>query len=255
MVLSPSGQQRAYLFKSNLRVACALLVGAAALPGAELHVAAASNLGPALKELSAAFEKSGVARLVVTPGATAQLEQQIENGAPFSVFLAADTEHVDQLIARGKAVADSRAVYARGRLAIWAPGHPEINRIEEVAAPQIKVIVVAKPELAPYGAAAVEAMREAGIWGRVQSRVVYAPSVALVKQMVDTGNGDVAFTALSLVTGQQGHSVPVSARLHKPINQALCIIKGSGEDSAARAFVAFLRSPEAQAILKQAGYE
>jgi molybdate transport system substrate-binding protein len=227
----------------------------AAAPKSELHVAAAANLNHALLEIDAAFERQAP-QVHVTPtfGATAQLVQQIENGAPFDVFLAADVEHVDELVNKGLSVPGSRAIYARGQLAIWSPAHPELTALAGLADPRIRVIAIAKPELAPYGAAAVETLHNAGLWDKVQSKVVYAPSVAVAKQFADTGNGDAAFTASSLTAGEKGHAFLVDEKLHKPIDQALCIVKDSKEQTSARAFTRFLAGPEARAILKRYGY-
>jgi molybdate transport system substrate-binding protein len=235
-----------------LTAALALAWGAPATP--ELHVAAASNLNRALAEIATAFEHETRIHVVPSFGATAQLEQQIENGSPVGVFLAADTEHVDQLIKAGVAAPGSRMIYARGQLAVWAPAHPELRSLAGLTNPAIRVIVIAKPELAPYGSAAVDALRAAGLWDKVQSRVVYAPSVSITKQFADTGNGDVAFTASSLVAGETGHYFLVDEKLHKPIDQALCIVKDSKEQASARAFTHFLAGPTAGAILKRYGY-
>ena len=113
----------------------------------ELHVAAASNLNHALPELATAFERTRHIHIVASYGATEQLAQQIENGAPMDLYLAADTEHVDELVHGGVATADTRAIYARGRLALRAP-YPELKTPADLANPAIRVIVIAKPELA-----------------------------------------------------------------------------------------------------------
>lgn len=219
---------------------------------AELHIAAASNLNRALPEIDTAFEKATGIRVVPSFGATAQLTQQIENGAPFAILLAADTEHADELVQKG--LATGRAIYARGQLVVWAPQHPELKTLRDLTAPSVRTIVIAKPELAPYGAAAVAALKAAGVWEKVQTRVVYAPSVAVVKQFADSGNGDAAFTAAALTAGETGHTFIVDEKLHQPIDQALCIVKASPEQKEARAFAQFLASPAARAILKRFGY-
>ena len=223
---------------------------------AELHVAAATNLTSALSDIDAAFEKSAGIRIVPSYGATALLTQQIVNGAPYDVLLAADTDHVDQLIKSGDALADSRAIYARGRLVVWAPKRPDFRTLADIVGPNVLGIIIAKPELAPYGAAAVEAMKNAGLWEKIQSKnVVYAPSVSAAKQYVDTGNGDAAFTAMSLIIDQPGNYFLVDEKLYHPIDQALCITKNTKELSAARSFTAFLASDAASAIFRRNGYD
>jgi molybdate transport system substrate-binding protein len=220
----------------------------------ELHVAAAANLTRVLHDLGAVFERRTGIHIVPSYGATAQLTQQIENGAPYDVFLAADVDHVDRLINDGFILRDSRAIYARGRLVVWAPKRPEVHTLDDLVMPGIRTIVIAKPELAPYGAAAIEALKKARLWDRLEPRIVYAPSISSAKQFADTGNGDAAFTAFALTIGQTGNAFAVDERLYKPIDQALGIIKNSMEQPTARAFTRFLASVEAREILLRSGY-
>jgi molybdate transport system substrate-binding protein len=221
---------------------------------AEVNVAAASNLTKVLREIAVAFEKQKQIKIVPSYGATAQLALQIDNGAPFDMLLAADTSHVDELIARGFALPGSRAVYARGQLVIWAPKRPDLRKIEELADPNVVGIVLAKPELAPYGEAAVESIRNMGLWDKLEKKIVYAPNIMAAKQFVDTSNGDAAFTALSLIIDQPGNYFFVDEKLHKPIDQALCIMKNAAHAEHARDFAKFLGSAEAREIFKRFGY-
>ena len=232
----------------------ALILLAASAQAADLHVAAAANLSNIVPELSGAFEKETHIHLVPSFGATAQLTQQIENGAPFDVFLSADTEHVDQLIRGHFILPDSRAIYARGQLVVWAPRRPDIRSLDDLTKSDIRAIGVAKPELAPYGEAAVETLKNADLWGQVEKKIVYAPSIAIAKQFADTGNTDASFTALALTIGQNGSRFTVEEKLHKPINQALGIVAASRELKNARAFAAFLSGATAREILKRFGY-
>jgi molybdate transport system substrate-binding protein len=227
-----------------------------AAPGpTELHVAAAANLTGVMPELGKAFEKSNGVRLVPSYGATAQLTQQITAGAPYDVLLAADTEHVDQLIKSGNALADSRFLYARGNLVLWAPKRPDLKTLNDITGPGVAGIIIAKPELAPYGAAAIEALKNAKLWDKLQSKnIVYAPNISAAKQFVDTGNGDAAFTALSLIIDQPGNYFLIDEKLYSPINQAMCITKNAKDAAVARSFTAFMKSDAAYAILQRYGY-
>ena len=218
----------------------------------EIHVAAAANLMAALPDLIAAFERESGIHAVPSYGATAQLAQQIESGAPWDVFLAADVSHVDQLVKDGFAIPESRAIYARGRLVVWAPKRPDIRTMDDLL--KARNISIAKPELAPYGAASVEALTRAGLWSRLKKEVVYAPSISVAKQYADTGNADAAFTALALTIGHGGNSFMVDAKLYQPIDQALCIVKDSSERKRAEAFTAFAKGAEARGILERFGY-
>ncbi|SRR5579883_82486 len=223
-------------------------------PLPELHVAAAANLTRVLGELASNYERRASVRIVPSYGPTAQLTQQIENGAPFDIFLSADTQHVTDLAARGFVETGTAALYARGVLVLWAPRRPDVRKLDELAGPKNMVIVVARPELAPYGAASVEALKNMGIWDKVAKRVAYAPSISIAKQWADTGNGDVAFTAMSLILDEPGNYFLIDPGLYKPIDQEMCVLKDAAKPDLARAFEKFILGPEAREIFRRYGY-
>jgi molybdate transport system substrate-binding protein len=227
-------------------------------PGArrEVSVAAASNLNDVFREAGAQFEAATGIHPVFSFAATAQLTQQVENGAPFDVIAGADTEHIEALDQKGLLTAGSKAVYAIGVLALWVPpgSRAKITSIADVASPDVKVIAIAKPELAPYGDAAVESLRHAGLWEKVQARVVYGENISVVRQYGASGNADVVFTAYSLVMKEPGKVLQVGDEYHKPIAQALGIVKASKNAEAARAFAEFLLRGKGREILTAYGY-
>jgi len=212
----------------------------------ELHVAAAANLRGVFEDLVRAYG----GKVTPTFGATAQLAQQIENGAPIDLFLAADTQHVDQLLAKG--IGSNRAVYARGQLVIWAPARPDIGNLQDLASNRVRQVGIARPELAPYGAAAVAALKKENLWATVEPKLVYAQSISAAKQFADSGNVDAAFTALSLVVRADDHYVILDQSFYPPIEQALCLV---GDKAAARKFRDFVLSDEGRAILRRWGYK
>jgi molybdate transport system substrate-binding protein len=222
----------------------------------ELVVAAASNLTEAFAEIGSQFTNQTGVRVVFSFGATAELAKQIENGAPFDVFAAADTSHVEQLERKGLLTPGTRAVYARGRLVMWLPaGSPlKPQRIGDITAKAFERIVVAKPDVAPYGQATVESLQELGIWSEIESRIIYAQNVSQAKQYAATGNAEVAFIPLALVKPGEGTYIEVDEGLHRPIDQELGIIKDSSRQEAARQFVNFLLSEKGQALLEKKGY-
>ena len=250
----------------NRRVALISILAAGALlgqtPGArrEVSVAASSNLTDVFREVGTQFEAATGIHPVFSFGATAQLTQQLENGAPFDVIAAADTDHVEVLDQKGLLAAGSRAVYAIGVLALWVPpqsvtkSKAQIATLADVAGPDVKVIAIAKPGLAPYGLAAVESLRHAGIWEKVQPRVVYGENISVVKQYGASGNADAVFTAYSLVMKEAGRVVQIAEDYHKPIAQALGIVKSSKNQDAARAFTEFLLHGRGREILAASGY-
>jgi molybdate transport system substrate-binding protein len=221
-----------------------------------LTIAAAANLTDALAEIGPIFTTKTGIKVVFSFGATADLAKQIENGAPFDVFLAADTAHVEQLESKGLLVPGTRAVYARGRLVMWLPpsSHLKATRIEDITAKEFERIAIAKPDVAPYGQAAVESLRALGIWAAIEPKVVYAQNVSQAKQYAGTGNAEVAFIPLALVKPGEGVYFEVDEKLHAPIDQALGIVKDSAAKTAALQFADFLLSNEGQELLERKGY-
>jgi len=222
----------------------------------ELIVAAAANLTDALAEIGPRFTSQTGIRVVFSYGSTAELASQIRNGAPFDVFAAADTTHVDQLERQGLITPGSRALYARGRLVMWLPAgsNLKVSRVSDISAKEFERIAIAKPEVAPYGVAAVESLRALSIWSEIEDRVVYAQNVSQAKQYAATGNAEVAFIPLALIKPGEGTYIEVSENSHQPIDQALGIVNNSPKQDAARQFVNFLLGKEGQEILSAHGY-
>ena len=222
----------------------------------EIVVAAASNLTDAFAELGERFTRKSGVRVVYSFGATADLARQIENGAPFDVFAAADAKHVDDLLQQGLIVPGTRALYARGRLVLWVPegGRARLSRIEEITNAEVGKIAIARPDIAPYGQAAVEALRVLNLWEEAEPRIVYGQSVSQAKQFASKGDADAAFIPRALVKAGEGQVIEVDERLHQPIEQALGVVQASGKHEAARRFLDFVLSPEGQELLERYGY-
>jgi molybdate transport system substrate-binding protein len=222
----------------------------------ELVVAAAANLTDVFAQVGERFkDKTGI-RVVFSFGATADLARQIEHGAPFDVFAAADIAHVDQLLGKGLITPGSRAIYARGRLVMWLPpgSNLKASQIGDITAKEFERVAIAKPDVAPYGEAAVESLRALGIWSQIEPKVIYGQNVSQTKQYAATGNAEVAFIPLALVKPGEGFYIEVKEESHKPINQALGIVQDSPKQAAARQFVDFLMSSEGQELLSKNGY-
>ena len=217
-------------------------------------MAAAANLTGVFDEIGAAFTNKTGIRVVFSYGSTAQLAQQIENAAPFDAFAAADTEHVDRLAGEGKILRESRVIYARGRLALWDP-RGVVKKVEDLTEPSIRFVAIAKPEAAPYGAAAVASLKSLGIWDRIKPKIVYAGNINMAKQYASTGNADAAFTAYSLVMKEAGSVIVVDEKLHPPIDQAAAVVSGSARKGDGRRFVEFLTGSEGRSILGRSGYQ
>lgn len=222
----------------------------------ELVVAAAANLTDVFAQVGERFkDKTGI-RVVFSFGATADLARQIEHGAPFDVFAAADIAHVDQLLGKGLITPGSRAIYARGRLVMWLPpgSNLKASQIGDITAKEFERVAIAKPDVAPYGQATVESLRALGIWAQIELKVIYGQNVSQTKQYAATGNAEVAFIPLALVKPGEGTFIEVNEESHNPIDQALGIVKDSPRQAAARQFVDFVMSSEGQELLSKNGY-
>jgi molybdate transport system substrate-binding protein len=225
-------------------------------PAAKLTVAAAANLTDVFGEVERAFKAKTGGEVVFSYGSTAELAQQIDNGAPFDLFAAADTEHIDSLVKSRKLTADSRAIYALGQLALWIPKGEQsgVRELKDLTGRQVRFIAVAQPELAPYGQATIEVLKNAKIWDAVQPKVVYANSISQAKQMAESGNADATFTAYSLVLHDRGSVLKIDSHLYHPIEQAIAIVASSPRIEQAKQFRSFLLGPDGRTILAKSGY-
>ncbi len=241
-------------------IGCFLAVSCGTAPppktAPEIAVAAAANLTGVLDEIASNFTKSTGIQVVISYGATAQLAQQIENGAPFDLFAAADVEHVDGLVEKKYILPETRAIYTRGVLALWVPkgDAPGIAGLTDLVKRSVRYISVANPATAPYGKAAVDALRRANVWTKVESKVVYATNISMAKQYAGSGNADVALTAYSLVLRESGKVLVVDQSLYDPIDQALGVVAASKNAAAAKQFAAWLRGAEGRNVLNKHGY-
>ena len=222
----------------------------------ELTVAAASDLRPPFEELGRAFESVTKTKVVFVFGSTGMLTRQIENGAPFDLFASASLSYIDQLEQKGLIIPDSKTVYARGRITLWTANESPVRfqGIEDLARPEIQRVAIANPDHAPYGVAAKQALQNAGVWDRVQPKLVYGDNIQQTLQYAQTGNVEVAIVALSLSIPSNGRWTLIPEDLHEPIDQSLAIMKSTRNEQAARAFITFLGSPQGKAIMKKYGF-
>jgi molybdate transport system substrate-binding protein len=220
-----------------------------------LRVAAAADLARAFAELGAAFERDEGARVVFSFGSTGLLSRQIKEGAPFDLLAAANASFVDDLIAHGAALADTRALYARGRLAVWARDGVELPAaLAELAAPRFVRVAIANPEHAPYGQAARQALERAGVWGVVSPRLVFGENVQQALQLAQSGNVEAAVVALSLALATGRPHLLVPEALHDPLEQALVVCSRAAQPALARRFAAFVLGERGQATLRRHGF-
>lgn len=217
-----------------------------------MTVAAASDLTDLEAPLASSFGKNhpGIEVRWVT-ASSAILAQQIQNGAPYDIFLSANAQYVDRLQASGKLDAASVAPYAVGRVAIlWRGGkHHEINELRQN---WVRFVALPNPKLAPYGVAAQQALEHAGIWEFVRQKLVYGENVRQTLQLFESGNADAVITSDSLLQGKDPQLIP--AEWHKPILQKAGIVAGSPHAETAHSFLDFLRGPDGQTVFAKFGF-
>lgn len=224
--------------------------------GREIIVAAASDLTPAFYELGRMFEQRTGVKVTFMFGSTGNLAKQIENGAPVDLFAAANISFIEQLERKGLIVPDTKALYARGRITLWtrADSALEITKLEDLARPEITRIAIANPEHAPYGIAAREALKRAGVWSAVEPKLVFGENVRQALQYAETGNVETAIVALSLSVQTSGRWALVTEESHSPLDQMLAVIKNSSNDERAREFAAFINGDEGRTVMRKYGF-
>jgi molybdate transport system substrate-binding protein len=223
-----------------------------------LRVAAASDLALAFKDVGAAFEKESGKRVDLVFGSTGLLAKQIADGAPYDVFAAANVSFVDDVVRSGACLGETKAMYARGRIALWSKEPATLPKdLGALSDPKFKKVAIANPEHAPYGRAAREAMTKVGVWESVQPRAVYGENVQQALTFASSGNAEVAVVALSLAISTPGHYAIIDSSLHAPLDQALVVCKGGSKGARtadARAFADFVGSPAGRTIMRRYGF-
>ena len=234
------------------------LVSLLAIPAfaAETQVAVAANFTEPAREIAAGFEKATGHKAVLAFGASGAFYTQISHGAPFEVFLSADAERPAKAEQEGLTVPGTRFTYAVGQLVLYSttPGLID-GRGAILKSDRFDKIAVADPITAPYGVAAVETMRRLGVYDTLRSKIVTGSSIAQAYQFTATGAAQLGLVALSQVIAVPGGSRwIVPAGLHSPIDQQAVLLKTGARNPAAAAFIKYLKSPAALAIIRRYGY-
>ena len=227
-------------------------------------VAVSANFVPAVVELARDFEADSGHSLQLAAGSTGKLYAQIVNGAPFDVFLAADRARPARLEAEHRIVPGSRFTYALGRLVIWIPGSNIVSGDPEQAIAQLKDVrrlALANPDLAPYGAAAIEVLERFHLTDQLDRRIVRGENVGQAYAMVASGAADAGLIALSHVLSRNPageaatHWLAVPADWHSPIRQDAVLLAHGRGNAAAAAFLAFLKSDSIRHRLRALGFD
>lgn len=244
-----------------MKTIVALLAACFALPALadQVPVAVAANFTAPMQKIAAEFEKDTGHQVVASYGATGKFYAQIRNGAPFEILLAADDETPARLVKENAAVAGSQFTYAIGKLVLWSAKPVIVDGAGEVLKQGgFEHIALANPKLAPYGAAAVAAMKALGVYDSLQPKFVTAENIGQTYQFVSSGNALLGFVALSQVLKDgriEGSAWVVPAKLYPPIRQdAVILDKGRGRP-AAEALMKYLKGDQAKAVIRSYGYE
>jgi len=221
-----------------------------------LTVFAAADLVFVFKEIVPRFEKALGVRVTLVLGSTGQLAQQIEHGGPADVFFAADQAFVDRLVAERVLLGETRALYAQGRIVLataraigW-----KLTELRGLTGPNVRHVAIANPAHAPYGKAAEEALRKAGVWDAVRPKLVYGENIRHTLQFLQTGAAEAGMVALSVANVPEIDWVPIDPRLHAPLNQATAVVRRSPRPELGLAFIQFVNGPEGRPIMKRYGF-
>ena len=223
-----------------------------------VRIAAAADLQPVLPELLVSYEHQSGVRVEASFASSATLATQIENGAPFDVFLSADMGLPERIVHDGFAAAGSEAQpYARGTLVLWTRNQSGIGSLDMqlLRSPQVRSVAIANPQRAPYGRAAMQALTTLALIPAVQPKLRTAENIAQAAQFASTGNADVGLISLTsaLTLTKQGHYVEVQPDAYQPILQGAVALKGGANAKGAAAFLKYLHSASVAQQLERGG--
>ncbi|MFY9680181.1 MAG: molybdate ABC transporter substrate-binding protein [Candidatus Sulfotelmatobacter sp.] len=245
-----------------LAMASVVLIPQAESAEREINVAAAADLSSALQEIAANYEKRTGVVVKLSFGASGALTQQIQNGAPFDVFFSADMDYPRQLIAGGQADGATLYRYAVGQLVLWVPQDSTLDvqhkGMDVLLDPSVKKISIANPQHAPYGRAAVAALKHYGLCEKLGDRLVLGENVAQAAQFVESGNAQVGLVAMAHAMApamqDKGRYWVVPAEAYPALDQGVVLISHSPHREDATAFLGFMKTEEAAGLLRRYGF-
>ena len=238
---------------------CMLAMGQTARAEEKITIAAAADLKFALDEIVVMFKNSHPAAQIQTIyGSSGKFSAQIRQGAPYDIYFSADIAYPRALEAEGLGASEVQT-YGVGRIVLWSPERDAGKMtLADLADPSILKIAIANPQHAPYGKRAEEALKAAGVWEKVQAKLVYGENIAQTAQYVQSGNAQVGIIALSLALSpelaRQGSYVLIPDKLHQPLQQGYIITRRAADNPLAREFERFMASKESRAIMMRYGF-
>jgi len=253
--------ERAFLSQRSLRrllLPVAALLPAFSLYADSLNVAVASNFTYTLKLLSEDFSRQSAHELRIISASTGKLYTQIQHGAPFDVFMAADEKHPELLLSENRADHVSAYVYATGRIVLLSNLTPVTTCRDVLVSPELNRLSIANPKTAPYGVAAKQVLQRLSLWQQLEPKIVMGENIAQALQFVTTQNAQAGFVASSMLS--MGKAIDyacawdVPADLYSPIRQEMVLLNRAKDNIAARDFMRYMQSEKAKEIIKASGY-
>ena len=222
----------------------------------EIKVAAASDLTLAFSEIGKLFEEEKEVKVTFSFGSTGQLADQIEHGAPFDVFAAANIQFVDYLKEKDLIIRETQTTYAFGRIGIATKldNSMDVNTLQDLLKPDVKKIAIANPDHAPYGLAAKQALEAAGIWEQLEGKLVYGRNISDTLAYMETGNVEASIVALSLFNEEKMNLLLIDEELHAPLEQSIAVIGRTSEYELADEFIQFVIGPVGKPIMERYGF-
>jgi molybdate transport system substrate-binding protein len=247
----------------KLRLVAGLLLLVSLLGQAqEITVAAAADLNFALQDIAQRFEQQTGKHVKLSFGSSGNFFVLIQNGAPYDVFLSADMEYPRQLETAGLTEPGSLYQYAVGKIVLWAPNGSKVDVSRGLAVltePGVRKVAIANPRHAPYGRAAVAALKSAKVFESIANKLVFGENIAQAAQLAETGNADAGILALALVLApsmkDKGRYSLIPDDAYPPLRQGCVILKSARDKATARQFLDFLRRPEMEEVLRQYGFQ
>lgn len=223
----------------------------------QLRVAVASNFLPTLRKLATRYQEESGARIKIIAASTGKLYAQIIHGAPFDIFLSADSRRPQLLIESRHAIKSSRFTYASGKIVLWS-AQPQVSDCRSTLEQgKFNRLAIANPKTAPYGVAAQQLIENLGLWKAVQPKLVRGENIAQALHYVDSGNAQIGIVALSqvkLLQNRDGCTWEVPTKLYQPIEQQAVLLNRSKHIVAAEHFLSFLKSERAVELIQDSGY-
>ncbi len=224
--------------------------------GEKITVAAAADLALAFKDIEALYEQTTGNEAEITYSSSGTAREQIANGAPYDVYASANIKYVDDLIEQDKIIADTKELYAIGRVGIatLVGNSLQVTDASDLLNPEYKKIAIADPSHAPYGVASKEALESLGLWDQLEGKMVYGKDIQDVLTQLKTGNVEAAFISLSVVNKDEVNFLLLDANLHNPLKQAIAVVKGTKHEEAARKFIETVNGAQGREIMKKYGF-